>query len=327
MKRKLIEYFNSLKDKDLPKCQGKFADDGVKIREIKNDKYYMSWLKPYKFGDDIMCMKEYEEKNWTKKEIMEVISGDYFNSLKIPSVVCYPTLMTVASSYFDHSVPGHGLASHYLHAIPGMEFMDGSSVKRFVKAEILDEARLNGEFPPNISQVEDNWWLLEDNFLRRKLLEVMTPECFDDFISLFIADKMGTYTDRHGENFFFYRRTGGHKWEGVVAIDNERVTTLLGVGAGEEFERILNERKYATRTPQWSGNYSTHGDNMREIREYLEKGKFNSRHEEVIKGALEYPYADNMKKTCEDYQIRVPNFLYDDVARLWEFNRETLKDL
>ena len=321
-----------MKGKNLPKCQGKFAEDLVSIKKLDNKNYWMSWLSPYRFGDDIMCVKEYEGENWYDSEIMEVTSGDYFNSLDIPSVVGYPTLMTVASSYYDSSVPGHGIATHYLHAIPGIEFMDASSIKRFIKTEIREDARIWGVFPPNISESHDNWWLLEDNYLKKKLLEIMTPQCFNDFISLFIADKMGGYTDRHGENYFFYRRAGSHLWDGIVAIDNERVAhhadflrnrSMLG----GDYNKMLNEQKISTCTPQWSNNYSTHGENMREIREYLEKGKFNEREVDVIKGALKYPYADNMKKTCDNYEIHLPDALYDGVARLWEFNRDCFKDL
>ena len=248
MKRKLIEYFNSLKDKDLPKCQGKFAVDDIAIRKIDNGNYRASWLTPYRFNDDIMCIKEFEGTKWSTKEIMEVVSGQYFNNLKIPSVVGYPTMMTIDNVFSNTSLPGHGVATHYLHAIPGIEFMDGCSVKRFIKAELIEEARINGDHPPNISESTGNWWLLEHNFLSEKLLGVMTRECFDDFISLFIADKLGTYTDRHGQNYFFYRRAGSHLWEGVVAIDNERVDSQIGyIGGktlhGTEFERLLNERK------------------------------------------------------------------------------------
>lgn len=313
MKRELLNYFESLKSKTLPTNRSKFCEDGIDIRRLKDSKFAVGYdsVFTYLFDDQIMCLKPKMGEDWTDEEIMEVVSGDYFNAIDVLSVNGYPTNVVYESDYFGNSYPGHGVATHNLRALNNLEIIHGRDL---IKSII-------NRFEPISSS---NWFIIKNSKYREDFMSVMTPECFDDLINLFLADKLGAYIDRHGGNYFFYRKKGSTLWEGVVAIDNEK--TLASSYDWPQSKAQNNEMMRGciqTHTPLGSVNTSTHEENIKEINELLQDGIFGQSQIDTLKKISEYPFEDNMKRTCDKYDLSTGR-LYNNVARLWEYNRNAL---
>lgn len=310
-----MKYFESLKERNLPKHDGKLAEDGINIRPYNSAKYDVGngRILSYLVGDQLMCVKPNIGRFFEKEEIIDIVSGDYYNNVGALSLVSYPINIVYDSPILGGSYPAHGVATHNLKGIREIELCHGR--------EIMD--RLEGD----IWASKYNWTILNDHYAKSYMLTQMTKDCYNDFINMFLADKFCAYEDRHYENYFFYRPRGEKLWQGVIAIDNGLI--MPHRVASEFFEdkrmgrRIIECSDLNSWTPQGTRNYSSHSKNIREIKDLLEKGSFESAQEETIKKIIEYPYEDKLKSICAGYNIPT-NQVYDSVARLWEYNREEM---
>jgi len=315
MKKELMEYFYSIKSEDLPSVGGRFVEDDVHIRKFKN-KYYdvdYSNIFSFLFNDDIMCVKSFFQYNWRTDDIFELVSGDYFNKVGVLSVVGYPVEFKYKSILSCETREMLGIATHNLKGIPHIDVAMATDVV-FEKNAFNKEANI------------DNWFVLNNSEFREKMESVMTKECFQDYLNLFLADKVGGYLDRRPNNYFFYKKKGASLWEGVIAIDNG-ITNIgkfteesrFGYGLTREIEK----ENYWSYTPQGTKNMSSQADNINEINELLQAGKFGENEINALKKIIQFPYEENMKYICDKYNLN-GSALYDNTARLWEYNRENL---
>ena len=221
MKKELINYFEGLKNEKLPMIGRRYAEDGVVIRKFRNREFDVGYdhVHTYLFDDKPMCVKEMSSCNEDGGDVFEIVSGDYFNSVGCLSVVGYPMDLVLRGNYTGQEYFHFGVATHHLKGIGEIEVCPAGYV-----------LYPNAQPPTNMSK--DSWYLLEDSKLKERLLKIITPECFDEYIKLFLADRVGGYCDRRLGNYFFYRENGSRKWEGLIAIDNAMTTTGL----------ILNEK-------------------------------------------------------------------------------------
>ena len=317
MKKELINYFNSLEDENLPTLNNRYFEDGFSIRKYYNGRYGVGYdnILSYLYGDHVMCVKEISRYDSKYRDVFESVSGDYFNKNGSLSVVGYPSEISLQGIFTKQIRDHFAIATHNLKAIKGIEVCPAGEV-----------LFANGQ--PYNSLPNDNWYLLGESKLKNYIMKIMTPECFDEFIKLFLADKIGTYNDRHVCNYFFYRRKGATMWEGVIAIDNAMTSIgeLSEVKLDDDsFDKFLNQ-ELTMFTPQGKKNTNSHIENLKEINELLQSGQLTSSQIEMLKSIKKYPYEEKLKKSCMKYNIYAGN-LYDNVARLWEYNRENLKDL
>lgn len=316
MKKELMEYFKNLKEENLPVVSGKFVEDGIRIRKFNNKFYDVNHgnVFSYLFNDDLMCVKSFFYKQWQTEDIFEIISGDYFNDSGILSVVGYPVEFLYKLLFYKEAVEMCGVATHNLKALSNIEIIEGK-----------DLLFPSGEFDSSLPS--DNWFMLEDSQFRSYLQSLMTKECFDEYLNLFLADKVGGYVDRNGGNYFFYKRKGSPLYEGVIAIDNGlnvigRFTDDSRFNLGIDNKNVITE-KYWHYNAHGSKKMCSHAENIYEINRLLDMGKFGDSQVETLKKVLQFPYEENMKNKCAKYGFS-GNYLYDNTARLWNYNRENL---
>lgn len=316
MKKELINYFNSLKEIKLPQNKGCFFEDGINIRKYNSEKFNVRYgnIFSYLFGDQLMYVKPVERISNAGENIFEIISGDYFNNTGSCSVVGYPVEVKIKGDYTGRVIDYYAIATHNLKAIGAIEIIPGG--------ELLHP---NGQ--PSLNLSKENWFLLKDTRFSDRLKSIMTPDCFNEYLNLFLADKLGTYSDRHGYNYFFYRKYGSRLWEGVIAIDNSMtavgdVVDKYGI-AKEDFDCFL-KNSYKSFTPQGSKNENSHIENIRELNNLIVNGEMGESQLKALKKIIKYPYEDNLEKACEKYCINSGK-LKDNVSRLWEYNRENIK--
>lgn len=315
MKKELIKYFENLRENNLPKHEGKLCEDGIHIRPYNSTKYEVGngRILSYLVGNDLMCVKPNLGRFFEKEEMISVASGDYYNNVGALSVVSYPMHLVYDSEILGGSYPAHGVATHNLKGVREIELCHGRGIMEML--------------PGDIGVSKENWTILNDSETKDYLLTQMTKECYSDFLNMFLADKFCAYIDRHYENYFFYRIRGEKLWQGVVAIDNGLIMpSRIDIDFFEDKrmgKHIIECSDINTRTPQGTRNYSTHGKNIREIKELLEKGAFEDTQVETIKKIVEYPYEDKFKSVCNEYNLPAGK-VYDSVARLWEYNREEM---
>jgi hypothetical protein len=315
MKEELLKYFESLKYKNLPVASdGIFCEDDWKIRTCKSSKYDVGYgLTTYIFGDQLMCVKSVLGRDFSKEEIIDIASSEYYKNAGVLSLISYPMYLTYNSDLFETSYPAHGVATHNLKGIKELEFCHGKQLIKQLRKDLLKST--------------SNWDLLKDEESKAFFLTIMTPECYDEFISMFLADKVAGFTDRHTDNYFFYRPYGSSRWHGVIVLDNGLVAPILTEKSfgleGASSKNMIEHYNVQSWTPQVTQNMSTHGNNLKEIRDLIESGTLSNEQISTVKRIVEYPYAENLKKICNEYELSSSE-VYDNVAMFWEYNREAM---
>ena len=169
------------------------------------------------------------------------------------------------------------------------------------------------------------WQIFYDIELVRTLLQFMTPECLEQLKDLFLIDELRSDKDRHAKNFFFYKKKGEDKYSGVIAIDLE-LMHVLGYGSSKnEFVSFLTT-PYQSETPQQNEDFLCFMQRNSNIRELLDDGVLSQRNIQTIKNALIYDLEQDAKSTCKRQKIhgKRKNDIVTPIARLWDFNRETI---
>ena len=315
MKKELVDYFNSIGKLGLNKNGGVLMEDRLDIRELHRCKKGINRFNffNYLIGDNLMVVKTEFQDDWSNENIMEVISGDYFNSVGVSSVKAYPVkiIQTDPSTKKKEMYPS--IATHNLYNLDGVYIG--------LASDILYDYRLNDR-----RKKEETWEILTQKEFKSIFLEIMTEDCFNEWVNLFLADTLGTYKDRHLCNYFFYKTKRFGKWEGVIAIDNER-SKLAEIARS----KMSEDKKYnalihnvgTAFSPLQCVVQTSHEDNILEINHLLDKGVFGESQIKTIKNSLEYPYAENMKKTCDFYGINCDK-MYELSSRLEEYNQDHL---
>lgn len=315
MKKELKNYFNNLKGKNLPMHSYVFCEDGESIRENKNGDEITNKYNFYNYfmkENQMVVKTDFYTDEWPVDSIIEIASGDYFNSVGVPSVEAYPLIIRQSNpAYGGNKNLYKAIATHDVRALKDLDVCLAADVVGFSNKSV-------GGF--------NSWDVVKSPRYKYMLLNIMTEECFNDWINLFLADKLGTYSDRNSFNYFFYKKKGSSKWEGVIAIDNAR--TQLGEVAYTPMDYTakkycLLKQPFRSYTPLRTSNLNSHEDNIYQINEMIESGKFTESQIELIKKALEYPYAENMRDICEEYGFFGQD-LYEWSSRLWEYNRQNL---
>ena len=315
MNKKIFDYLNRIGDKPFAKNGGVFVEDRREIRELRRCHKGVNRVNffNYLMGDDLMVVKSNFQDYFTNENIMEFISGKYFNSIGVPSVEAYPILIEQMDPVTNKKEMFPSVATHNLLDIP------------VINVELAIDVVFDYVVGRDREHC-DEWEILTNKIHKERFLQIMTEDCFNLLVNLFLADRLGTYKDRHGYNYFFYRRTPFGKWEGVIAIDNERSrlaeTSRLKVSDESKFEHLINGYSNIF-TPLQHIIQTSHKDSINKINKLIDDGKMSDSQILTIKRALAYPYADNMKKICDNYELDCGK-MYDLSARLWEYNQENL---
>lgn len=316
MKKELLNYFNRTNNLKFGQNGEAFIEDGINVRKTNQrlsgiNRYNIF---AYLMGDDLMVVKTGFSEDWSAENIMEVISGEYFNSIGIPSVEAYPIKIMQEDPVTKNTEMFTALATHNLNCLKDIDIEIAINVMCDNKDIFLDH-KLAGS---NILISQD---------CKKAFLEIMTEDCYNDWANLFLADRLGTYKDRHLRNYFFYRKSPEEKWQGIIVIDNEQSKIVDIINdrklLNHGYHYLIND-KYKTTTPFQDYNLTIHAQYINCINLLLNRGVLGDSQIQLIKKALEYPYADKLKRKCERYGLDGSR-MYDLSARLWEYNRENLE--
>ena len=174
------------------------------------------------------------------------------------------------------------------------------------------------------------WQLFYDRGLENLFLQFMTPECLEQLKNLFLADELRTDVDRHTMNYFFYKRKGSDKYEGIIAIDLDQMIIYNYCGTKkEDFENFLIY-PYHSATPQIVEDKVCYKQRVADIREAIQDGVLSEGNIETIKTILKSDFPGEVKRVCKTQRLQrmYRNRAVVPLERLWEYNNETIgKDL
>lgn len=170
------------------------------------------------------------------------------------------------------------------------------------------------------------WQIFYDANYQYGLLKLMTEECLEQLKNMFLADELRTDIDRHTKNYFFYKRKGSDKYEGVIVIDlDQMVIYNYCHGKKGEFEDFLLYA-YETEIPQMKLDNVCYKQRVKDIRELIQDGVMSEKNIETLKKMLMYDFPSEVKKVCKQQGLRhkAKNMLVDPIERLWEYNNNTI---
>lgn len=174
------------------------------------------------------------------------------------------------------------------------------------------------------------WQVFYDRGLEDLFLQFMTKECLEQLKNIFLADEMRTDVDRHLKNFFFYKRKGSDKYEGIIVFDLDLMAVYKYCGTKKgEFESFLFY-PYQSATPQIVEDNACYMQRVRDIRELIQDGVLSDGNINVMKSILQTDFSEEIKKACKKQKLprKFVNKAVIPAERLWDYNRETIgKDL
>ena len=174
------------------------------------------------------------------------------------------------------------------------------------------------------------WQIFYDANYQYGLLKLMTEECLEQLKNMFLADELRTDIDRHTKNYFFYKRKGSDKYEGVIVIDLDQMVIFNYCnGNKDDFDSFLLY-PYETEVPQHRLDNVCYRQRVSDIRELIQEGLLSKKNIETLKNLLSYDFPGEVRKTCKAQGLRwkSKNRVVDPVERLWEYNNKTIgKDL
>lgn len=177
---------------------------------------------------------------------------------------------------------------------------------------------------------KDKWAVFYDSYLANRLLQFMTPECLEQLKNVFLIDELRTDIDRHTKNYFFYKRKGVDKYEGVITFDLEQLSIYFHCGDGkDDFSNFLLI-PYESATPQQKYDHICYMKRVQNIRELIQDGVLSQQNLEVLIEALKHDFSADVKKLVRSKKIygKEKNKIVDPIERLWEYNQNTIgKDL
>ena len=178
-----------------------------------------------------------------------------------------------------------------------------------------------------------SYWLEKWRFIKdykHLFLEFMTPECFDEFVSMFLIDEIRTEQDCHDDNYFLWKRPNSDKYEGIIRFDLDNVFITNGyVTSIDDFKDFL-EQEYFSYDPFLHKDWKSYTDRHNDLRELLNEDILSNNNIVVLRNALEFDLPQTIKTIGKKYNMEENeiNKIYTPIAMLWEYNRKHLgKDL
>lgn len=205
------------------------------------------------------------------------------------------------------------------------DVIDINGFETYLPAEDLDFMEIDKKL-----YTKFKWQVFYDRSLEENMLQFMTEDCLEQLKNIFLADEMRTDIDRHVKNYFFYKRKGSDKYEGIIVIDLDLMAIYRYCGVSkDDFDSFLFY-PYRSATPQIVEDNECYMQRMKDMRELLQDGVLNEGNIKVLKSMLQTDFPKEIKKVCKKQKLprKFINKTVIPAERLWEFNRETIgKDL
>ena len=195
MKKQVFDYFVNLNKSNLQKTDGAFvlsSQNSERLRPVQPNVWQ------YKINNN-----DFYVKGWkNSRNICSIFSAKMFNDIGIPT----PPVYLAIQENPDQQTKLQTITQ---------------SISRIPNLEVIQASQFYGYALSKFGENTHKWAILNNEEIKNYFLSIMTPECFDDFISLFLVDEIRTERDRHAMNYFFYRQKGGKLFEGIIPIDHD----------------------------------------------------------------------------------------------------------
>ena len=302
MSDKILDYFEDLSKKKLintesPSTNIIFSADQRKFATVKKAKIKDSDIQYY----------------WKKTElhsaIASVASANMYNSIGLTT----PPISILKTPLFFKAKTTQTLQQ---------------DATQFQELECA-VARKNKEYMKMTYQFMGRykWEILYDSNFRFDLLKIMTFDCVDQLISMFLVDELRTDCDRHTNNFLLYKQKGHEKFEGVIPIDLEQMELFIQCSDKKDsFDNFITI-PYSTMTPQQTQDSKNYIDRVKAIRELIQDGVIPKDSLEKLVSALQYDLPKEFKTACNKeglYAGKTYNSIVTPISRLHEYNRKTI---
>lgn len=301
MKKNVYKYFEDLHQQDLVMKKDYLIVDGKKIPD--------NIMSNAPFGNDTLYIGD---KKFFAKDTRPISDCQLLSPTELGSTKMYNDLGILTPPAFviedPHSQKVY-LATQDVNSLGGHTAVIAS------KSQIEQVSKLchTGDTTP--------WYWLSNKALKSKLLSFMTPECYEELVSVCLLDEIRTECDRHPRNFFLIKHKGAKKFENVVPIDNEFAEIAYSsMSTKSVFDMFLNYQYYSE-TPLGSFVVGSFAERMDHIKKLLHDGKLTTAQISLVTKELKYDLPKAIKESSQHPQL-VPNCkeASDCMSLIWDYH-------
>lgn len=163
--------------------------------------------------------------------------------------------------------------------------------------------------------------IIFDMDVREKWQSIMTNECIEQFILMFLLDEIRTECDRFGRNYFFYRGKGQQKWEGVIAIDNELMYIITPsdnkFATKEGFQSFLSLH-YPSHSMTGKHVHLDYESRIEDVKSLIYFGKLTNKQISTLKLALDFDLPKHAQTIQQKYNLQAS--AHECIQRLWDYH-------
>ena len=326
MNREIRRYFDDrAKWKGLPTINDTPTIKCDDINVVKNF-INRSGLSIVRLGDSNYYLKESGYGRSRCCRIVDMVSSDMYNALGIDT----PRLHLISNNSLKRPSSLHNsilyTATKDAINIPGFECVYAEdSVLRYLAMKYRKE---NYDY-----SFDSKWAMITQEDFKNDLLSIMTENCYNQLINIFLLDELRMDFDRHYNNYIFYKRPGSKKYEGIIPFDLEQVTPfVLMNNEGLEFDKnfgfhyLINKLEYDSQTAiEYLEDNKTYADRIIDIIELIQHGYLSDKSIKILKKEIEYDFPKGVVDVCQNpYLKECKDLVYDVYSRIWEYNRDTI---
>ena len=205
---------------------------------------------------------------------------------------------------------------------------DLMSVKDLVcKIAIGDNA-----YETNTSDYFENykWAVLYESSMRNRFLLHMTPECFDNLISIFLVDELRSDNDRKRDNYFLCKSPDSDLWEDIIPIDLENMIIYNHHAVSKADFEAFQYCPYVSSSPHGKliSRYS-YKVVVNDIKELIEDGVLSDANITTLRNALKFDLPGAIKQKARAYKMSKSqiNSAHTQISRLWDSHHQDFRDL
>lgn len=308
MKKQIFEYFKNLESLSDNKYNNMLIADGETVEIIDDHRYNVAGVPVFAKTDS------------PENILFGVASAEMYNDNGIIAPKTAPVLIPSISKSSSIILPTSriGILSQDVKGLKeqGFEVATGTQIKNFWEIcnhDIHDEPTTN------------KWFILYNKNFRKKFLNIMTEDCFDDFTTLLLADEFRTDTDRCWRNLFFYKSKNADKYEGIITIDleNEQFLHLDLKPNKDPFDAFLKS-SYKTYTFDNSrDSFQPYSERLKNIKNLLRDGVLTPEQKSTFKNILNYGLAEKIKQKGEKYDLQDYAYRpYEFFSKIEEYSKD-----
>ena len=305
------EYLARLEDMDLMReINGFYTSEDSRIRVEDSPAGYNRC----KIDGHDFCLKHGSEEVFTFSSFLtELCMGRAYNDLGVNSVNYYPINIKLPNRY-----------------VKMLKVVSQNVNKLSDDLVCATPSQVLAKITPSYEK-EDIWRVFKDSDIRAKLLQLMTEECFNKLIDLYLLDNLTSQGDRHGKNLFFVKNKDSGLWEDVIAIDNEILNlnsfSLTTRDPKDVFQTFLKTRGFAY-FPSNCQTILTHEERIRCLNDLIASGDLSRERVDFLKKALDYDITTRHGELSKEYKFPHRELVLkhrEMLARLWDYNRDNLE--